>query len=170
MQFSSLNMHLISQVCFLVGGIRSLPIFRLAFPNLFFNVGTPNGVHLFDHLLWPLFQSSSLLDIHTLVYKSVRTLFNKHQQTSDNICSFKHVVALFTLINLDSNLHSKRNVITVSPLTGSKRSTYGIGGALLTNEPGCFIVSRPLLLWRTKKIFQQSPALLKLWRAPTNKN
>ena len=28
---------------------------------IFFNVGTPSGVHLFGHLLWPIFQSSILL-------------------------------------------------------------------------------------------------------------
>ena len=36
--------------------------------EFFLNVGTPSGVHLFDHLLWPIFQSS----IHILHY----TLYN----------------------------------------------------------------------------------------------
>ena len=35
--------------------------------NIFFNVGTLSGVHLFDHLPWPIFQSSML---HITLYNS----------------------------------------------------------------------------------------------------
>ena len=35
----------------------------------FFNVGTPLGVDLFDHLLWPLFQSS-IYTLHFTIFSS----------------------------------------------------------------------------------------------------
>ena len=45
----------------------------------FFNVGTPSGVppsgvHLFDHLLWPMFQSSIFLHIYIIQSTMFHTL------------------------------------------------------------------------------------------------
>ena len=40
-----------------------------------FYVGTPSGVHLFDHLLWPIFQSSIFYTLHyTIVFKFLQIL------------------------------------------------------------------------------------------------
>ena len=43
---------------------------QLCFAVLFFNVGTPCGVHLFDHLLWPIFQSSIFTHLHYTINAS----------------------------------------------------------------------------------------------------
>ena len=39
-------------------------------PTFFFYIGTPNGVHLFDHFLWSIFQSS----IRHYIYKFLQKL------------------------------------------------------------------------------------------------
>ena len=38
-------------------------------PKFFFNVGTPCGVHLFGHLLRPIFQSSIHCTLHYTIFQ-----------------------------------------------------------------------------------------------------
>ena len=48
----------------------------------FFYVGTPSGVHLFDHLLWPIFQSSIYILHYTISsssYMFIPMLGHDHQ-------------------------------------------------------------------------------------------
>ena len=57
----------------------------------FFNVGTPSGVHLFDHLLWSIFQSS--ISTHYIIqfFKFLQILLDLCGQlscTASNACPF----------------------------------------------------------------------------------